>query len=164
MFAFILIALQAVEPAPPLEPSMMVVNRPQSVVSVDDFELSAIGSCEGREGSIEMQKLWLLQNKEVEIETPDGPRTVTVDREKLSITEVRDDDSTLKRIWQIDEMLTDEDEWLDLQLSLGVLQGALVVYWRETFQNRMYKQGLFRVAGSELVPLCEGQGGINVSH
>jgi hypothetical protein len=39
-----------------------------------------------------------------------------------------------------------------------------VLYWRETFQHRIYGQGLFRVVGQSLEPFCEGRAGVQASN
>jgi hypothetical protein len=49
---------------------------------------------------------------------------------------------------------------LDIQLKLVTFEGALALYWRETYLHRTYRQGLFEIQGMRASPLCEGAGGV----
>lgn len=67
---------------------------------------------------------------------------------------------------------------LDIRLSFVYIGGNLGVYWRETFENRPFKQGIFTFGDKwltrierdlqnvelELKPLCHGSGGVFSSH
>lgn len=175
MLAILLMVAQNIQPVPLLEPSMTIVSRepvviPDADVSREpevirdaDFDLSP-GSCDGIEGPVDMKNLWLLQDREVKIKTPVGPLIVTVDRDKLKIAEKDAGGRESVRVWEISRIFQDENERLDVQLSLGILERGLVVHWRETFQNRIYRQGVLRIDGRDVVLLCEGRGGFEVSH
>ncbi|HKE94961.1 MAG TPA: hypothetical protein VKB34_11685 [Povalibacter sp.] len=72
------------------------------------------------------------------------------------------DDQPIK-VYEIRRLLRGK-ELPDIDLTLGLLDRAVVVYWRETYKHRTYKQGLFKVVDGELTLPCEGFGGVDVSH
>lgn len=47
---------------------------------------------------------------------------------------------------------------IDVELSFVLLDGEIVVRWKETFVHRAYRQGLFRVQGSGIEEICTGTG------
>lgn len=53
------------------------------------------------------------------------------------------------------------EEYLDVELKLALVENQLALYWRETFQHRMYRQGLFRIVGDGLARWCDGEGGVS---
>jgi hypothetical protein len=163
MLAVMIIAAQAVQQAPAVPPTVTVIERsPRS--EIVDFEISGIGSCLRQGSSVDLRRLWLLEQPTVVVDTPAGPLTVTAEGDKLRIAEAADEAGRRVYVWEIGYMFADERGNADVRLRLGVLDSVLVLYWRETYQHRMYRQGLFRIAGREIVPLCEGEGGITWSH
>ncbi|HEX8643883.1 MAG TPA: hypothetical protein VF702_08220 [Allosphingosinicella sp.] len=165
MLAIMIVAAQPAQQMPPVPPSMTVIERASAAdAEGPDIVISEIGTCLRRGPPIDLRRLWLLENREVALDTPAGPLTVTVERDTLRIAEAAADGKRRVRIWEIGRMFEDERGRLDVQLSLGVLDSDLVLYWRETYRNRIYRQGLFRIPAGELVALCEGRGGITRLH
>jgi hypothetical protein len=48
----------------------------------------------------------------------------------------------------------------DIELKLVYVEGTLALYWRETYQHRQYRQGLFHIEGEHIARWCEGIGGV----
>jgi hypothetical protein len=165
MLAIMIMAAQPAVQAPPIPPSMTVIERPSSDdADGHDIVISEIGSCLRRGQPIDLRRLSLLESREVTVDSPAGPLWVTVQGDKLRIAEPAVGGSRRVRVWEIGSLFEDERGRLDVRLSLGVLDRDLVLYWRETYQNRIYRQGLFRILDGELVPLCEGRGGVTRRH
>ncbi len=59
-------------------------------------------------------------------------------------------------------MVGPEGASADVELKLGLYEQQIVLYWRETYRHRIYRQGLFRFEGQALVPMCEGEGGEDI--
>lgn len=105
----------------------------------------------------------LLQNRVVDVESPSGPTRVSIVRQSIHMRMLNAPDETTY-VRDIGGAVKRGEEEPDLELTLGLLGQRLVLYWRETFQHRMYRQGLFSIEGHELKPLCEGRGGVYISH
>jgi len=64
------------------------------------------------------------------------------------------------------------DERADVFVKLGFLRDRPVLYWRETYQHRPFRQGLLSIEPEAmnadwtgvLTHLCEGTGGVDISH
>lgn len=49
--------------------------------------------------------------------------------------------------------------WPDIFIKHATLQGRPVLYWRETYLHRQYRQGILKYVGPAIFELCEGIGG-----
>lgn len=87
----------------------------------------------------------------------DGENIYIVQKEKVEKSSI---------VFNADSVIDGDDgPRLDIDLSL-VLNSDLsevMVYWRETYKHRRFRQGLIRVAGMKAIPFCEGEGGVNSS-
>jgi hypothetical protein len=52
------------------------------------------------------------------------------------------------------------DHDLDVDLRFARLARQTLIYWKETYQHKIYRQGLFRIVGEHVESLCQGRGGI----
>lgn len=120
--------------------------------------LDPAGNCEGSGQSIDMHRVMFLENKTIDVSSPKGPLRLFFRGENFYAREVGQNSAHSLHYVDVDAEI-DEDNDLDIQLRFAYLDGSLKVYWKETFQNRIYRQGLFNVVGHELRSLCEGQGG-----
>jgi hypothetical protein len=140
----------------------VVATRPvQAGVAEPVSGLTPIGYCTAADGPVDLSRLWYLENRSVEAANHRvglGPQSVGIT--VLDATPVRTHHHDIP--WMVSERGSAGDP--DVELKLVVLEGQLAVYWRETYQHRMYRQGLFRVEGSRLVRWCEGMGGTYTSH
>lgn len=85
-------------------------------------------------------------------------RRLRIDGERLSIIS-----GELTRPIRIDSLLF-PDEDVDMELSFAVVDGELLLYWRETYRHRHYRQGFLRIVDDSLVEVCRGGGGVEMSH
>jgi hypothetical protein len=72
-------------------------------------------------------------------------------------------DDQVTSVYEIRRMLG-RQQLPDVDLTLGLLDGALVIYWRETYKHSSYSLGLFKFSNGKLIQLCEGSGGVDASH
>lgn len=121
-----------------------------------------LGSCSSGERRIDMQRVMFLENRTL-LTSESQPRLIEVRRETATI-EMEDREGALTTSYVPIDALIDDEADLDLELKLVVFEGEVMVFWKETFQNRIYRQGLVKLIGQDFVPVCEGQGGSEVSH
>ena len=119
-----------------------------------------LGRCGTGSGQVDLTRVAFLENRSFVQEGPNGPVRVTLTEESVALENESDhtivgDDISLAVAHNGD---------IDIDLKLGYLDRRLVVFWRETAKHRSYRQGLFAVAPPKLVPICEGRGGLDVSH
>lgn len=141
--------------------------RQGSVLSEDQLRgRDDIGTCSGRAGDVDLRRIMFLENTALIIEGPDGPLEISYERENVIVTELAPESDKREFFSSIDHMVSPKED-LDLELKLGHDGHQLLVYWRETFKNRIYRQGLLKVdasqlfkpSGSALTVMCEGRGG-----
>jgi hypothetical protein len=102
-----------------------------------------------------LSKVLFLGNQS--IETADGKRW-EIDGEHVSVQ--TPDPEHDRRTRDVGDIAV-PGEYLDVDLKFALVEGKFAVYWRETYQHRMYRQGLLKIDGEDLVKLCEGEGGIS---
>ena len=56
------------------------------------------------------------------------------------------------------------EEYMDIELSFVKLNAQRYIYWKETYQNRPYNQGLLIYKNDEIYSYCKGRGGAGVIH
>ena len=148
-----------VEPSP--EPRIL---SPEAQLRTID----TIGSCEGSGGSIDLRRVMFLENRSIVIDGSQGPLRISVERDDFLVEEIGEGSQHRQYYNDIGNEV-DESGELDIELKLASVEGRLVLYWKETFQNRIYRQGIFSINPSgfflateeSLTPLCEGRGGSN---
>lgn len=117
-----------------------------------------IGTCVGDAGRVDLSNLTLLSGREVTISGEVRSRLL---RQSVLI-DVNDDDGPRTVVHNVGAMI-DPAGGIDIQLSFARINDELAIFWRETFQNRSYRQGIM-TSGDALVSLCEGRGGMDYSH
>lgn len=130
------------------------------------LRLDTSGSCEGDGISIDMRRVMFLENRTLVIDGATGPLQLRVEGEDFAAEEIGEHSQHRTYAEPIDAM-TEPDEDLDIELKLALVNNQLALYWRETYQNRFYRQGLLAIEGRRffnseaggLRPLCEGRGG-----
>lgn len=120
-----------------------------------------IGTCEAGGRSYNLNRLMLLENDAVEIGGPHGPLRVSIAEEYVQIHALRPAPAHAVYSTNIGDAVEPHGD-LDVELKLGYFDGMLVVFWKETFRYRIYRQGLFRIAGQGVAPLCAGRGGVTI--
>lgn len=145
------------------QPTPVTAGPPGSGVAL---RLEVTGSCEGGGGSVDMRRVMFLENRTLVIDGATGPLQIEVDGEDFAIEEIGEGSGRRTYAERVDAMV-EPDEDLDIELKLALVDGRLALYWRETYQNRFYRQGLLAIEGRAffnpedrgLRPQCEGRGG-----
>jgi len=108
-----------------------------------------------------MRDMLFIENSDIPWTGADGETRARIGRQTLYID--RDGELGVETSWQIIAEEIDPDASLDLDLKFVLIDGAIGLYWRETFQHRMYRQGVFRFTWGQLTKVCEGRGGESFS-
>lgn len=131
-----------------------------------------LGSC-GKPGGgfIDLRTVVFSQDRELLLSSSIGRHRLLLVGQKFRFetSDSRDDDG--HEFGDVGHLVGEAGGQADLFLTLGSLEGHPVLYWRETYQHRLFRQGLFNISpgalkgmGSVLVPFCEGRGGGYTSH
>jgi hypothetical protein len=138
--------------------------QPITVVSVSEEQLPSfdpIGNCEGHGRSVDMRRVMFLENRSVDVDGPGGPFRLSIQGEELVAEGVHPGPERPHFYEDVDSRI-DMNSDLDIELKFAYFEGKLTLFWKETFNNRIYRQGLFDIVGHSLTPLCEGRGGSHV--
>ncbi len=123
-----------------------------------------LGSCLGPGGPVELRRAIFIENTVLDFVIRNRPMRIALMGQTVTISARRNDTDDEAHIQDIGETVATQSGAADVSLKLALLDGDVVVYWRENFQHRIYRQGLFRVAGLGLTPLCQGSAGTETSH
>lgn len=154
----LLVSSQAPPPprtAPPIDTPITVTNSRPSALA------GRIGTCIADGRAYDLHRLMRLENQAVETDGPRGPLRVSIAEEYVQIHTAGPGPARAVYATNIGDA-ADPDADLDVELKLGYFDGMLVVFWKETFRHRIYRQGLFRIAGESVTPLCAGRGGVTI--
>jgi hypothetical protein len=105
-----------------------------------------------------MHRVMFLENQSIDIESENPPIRVSIRGENFFAEELGNN-SRSRHFFESIDSIVDSTADLDIELKLAYFEGSLVLYWKETFHNRIYRQGLFSIIGHEVRRLCEGHGG-----
>lgn len=111
-----------------------------------------------------MENVIFIKNKSVKYRYADKFIVLKIKDENIKISAITETniEPDSERIINIDNLVGDSD--LDVSLTLILLDGEYGVYWRETFQHKKYRQGIYKFEGAGLVSVCAGEAGIDSSH
>ncbi len=129
------------------------------------------GSCIGPEKQFfDIRPVLFLQNRQLLLKSSAGPLRIELQRQHFQVYLENSPDG--------EHWATNIGEWVskgepaDVFLTLGYLDDKPVLYWRETFQHRSFRQGLMKISPEVakaqanwrkiLTPICEGQAGGDV--
>lgn len=129
-----------------------------NTVSPSNDNLRALGSCVGGRGPVSLSRVMFLENRILEWDGSSGPIRITLPRQSVNIKLLRAKKQDIY-IHNIGRLVGQGDSDADVHLKLALLDNRPVIYWRETYQHRIYRQGIFSIVGHNLVRLCEGEGG-----
>ena len=150
--------VSAVPAAPVAEERIIPVHS-----RIEAPTLSTAGRCETAGHSfVDMEALVRLPDTEISVADPNKSVSMRIEGEGVLIEWQSRDDGSFERI-RIDRLVAaDENDDPDLQLSFAQTTGGVALYWRETYQHRIYRQGLFRIVGARLEQWCQGRGGVYI--
>lgn len=144
------------------EPTSRVRSEPVTVTNSRPPAFAGrIGICEADGRSYNLNRLLRLENDAAEIDGPQGPLRVSISEEYVEISTAGTSPGRTVYSTNIGDAV-DPTGNLDVELKLGYIEGMLVIFWKETFRYRIYRQGLFRVSGEGVAPLCAGRGGVTI--
>ena len=145
-------------------PSEETIELPSSPPPPErPVNLLTIGSCLGPNGVVDLRRVMFLENQSLDLDSAEGRMRVELVRQSVRVR-MLDDPLDTRYLRHIASAVAQGEDDADVDLKLALFDGQPLVYWRETYQHRVYRQGLFRIVGHELEPLCEGHGGIGYSH
>lgn len=150
-------AILAETPVPATPPAHV---RP----STESTETTDPGSCRASSGPVDLRRVLFFENRALEFESPEGPMRIKLLGPHVDIDALNQNQRFRTFRQNIGNTVGHGEYDADVVLKLGLLDDRLVVYWRETVQNRPYRQGLFNVLGMRLEAVCEGRAaGVEVS-
>lgn len=133
-------------------------SRPMQV-SPQELWTSPVGACMSSERRNLMLELVPIEGRSIN-HFNGSPYTVMLDGERLKTFIDNPHRGRTQRIDQFIERRTD----LDLRLYFVQLGERTAIYWKEGYEDRIYRQGVLDLNGEHLSVLCEGRGGIEISH
>lgn len=123
------------------------------------FQIDPAGLCENPAVRVPMNQVLIGRSKVFEIEQG----TIVKRYEILDDTVVFSNSASPKLQTRVDvAALLTRFPSRKFDVEFAMFRGELMIYWREAIENREYHQGLFRIEGAALKPLCEGVGGMTV--
>jgi hypothetical protein len=142
------------------------VSPVTTVPPMRPFNLAASEICEGSAGPIDMARVMFLENRTLDFDGATGPLQLRLDGETFYSEEVGEHSGHRTYFNRIDALVQSGED-IDIDLKLALLNGRLVLYWRETYQHRFWRYGLVSIEGRALFgddavamrPLCNGRGG-----
>lgn len=132
--------------------------QPVQLTEEQTRSFDPLGHCEQNGHSIDMRRVMFLENRSIDMNSRTGPLRISIDHSDFIIEEVGQRSRHRRFINDVANTI-DPAGNLDIELKLAYYNGNLLLYWKETFQNRHYRQGLFNIVGADLTPLCTGVGG-----
>lgn len=121
------------------------------------------GHCIGKNKTIDIGKTAYLENKQILWTNEKKSFLVSLHDETVRVEPIKSLLPSPVHIYNIGHLVSPKSD-IDIRLKLALIDNELYIYWRETFEHRSYRQGMFHVSGEKLTPLCEGTGGLDRSH
>ncbi len=123
-----------------------------------DPDTVGLGYCGSDANSVDLTRIIIHERRWLDVFSAHGRTRVRVQGESVAFVRLEGDQRTTS--FNLGDIL-DGESGIDIELRIASVENQLAVYWRETFQHRIYRQGLLRIAEEGLLPWCEGRGGIS---
>lgn len=131
-------------------------SRETPVLSIYEYSIG-LGDCKNAEISVDLHGMMIISNQRVPVDATHESTYAEIQRDNIRILNTIHDGSALT-VSVSDFINLGED--LDISLDFVYVDRELYVFWRETFINREYKQGLVEFDGDgNLKEICRGVGG-----
>lgn len=140
----------------------VVESQPPAIANQSNITFDSIGSCGDRASRVDMRRVAFLENRSIDWGAGSRRMRVRLSGENAYVQAISARVNQPVNIHSV-ALTVQRDGDIDIQLKFAILDGELLIYWRETYQHRMYRQGLLRPELSQLVSLCEGRGGLDSS-
>lgn len=111
------------------------------------------GACLVNGGDNIIPQALFLENRSVSNINNTG-LNVSIHGERVRIFSDTDQGRNTRIDW-----LVDQSADLDIDLKFAIYRDEVVLFWRETYRHRIFRQGMFRLEGESLVSICTGRGG-----
>lgn len=138
-----------------------VASVPVTSVPEGELEIDPVGSCAAGGKRFDLRRVMFLENRSIDIDGPDGPLRISLDEDSINIEALG---GKARRSTYVNKIPYEIGDDVDVQLKLALHDGKLVLYWKESFLYRTYRQGMFSIVGQDIAFLCEGNGGSWRSH
>ena len=127
---------------------------------IPDRPLDRTGSCHGDKEKFDLSNIIFIENQAITLESAVSKFEFSIDGESIKVSQHGQDYVKVVDIGYEVEPKKD----IDIELKFAFLDHNFVLYWKETYQHRIYRQGLFQLTGGNIQFLCKGEGGILKSH
>lgn len=122
---------------------------------------SPLGHCDAGDHPVDLTWMMRVSNTEIRVMEAGVPAYYRIVRDTVVISP---DEGFDRLEWfSIPEFLHENGipgaRAMDVELAFVVIDGELALFWRETYRNRFYQQGLIGVSTEGLSLLCTGRGG-----
>jgi hypothetical protein len=126
------------------------------------------GTCKSKTDNVYLNEALFIKNEIVKEVTEEGFLLKKIIRDMLVI-ESYNSNGELVGSYPIDvkSQIAKGNKKLsgiDIELSFVSVGGSFGVYWKESYLNRPYLQGVFNLKNNHLEWFCEGEGGLSMSH
>lgn len=136
----------------------LMVTPSSTVTVVPANPPQRVGDCLSSAGiSFDLEKLLFIETESVIVQGPVETFRITIEGEHVRIADLKPKRDGIY-ITNIAYEVAPRDD-LDVKLKLAFISGDFVLYWKETFEHQIYRQGLFRFVKARPFALCEGKGG-----
>ena len=128
--------------------------------------LESRGYCKTKSTFIDLNDYFFLKERKIELNKGINEKTLEIEGEKIYISKIdKKSNERLTAVYAVDERIEDRaDLDIDLTLAFTPKLDDVVVYWRETFKYKSYRQGLVKISKDNIQLICEGRGGVDSTH
>jgi len=133
---------------------------------------SDLGSCLNDRGPpIDLRHVMLLPSHELTMDSRVGRVRISLDGQRFSLYLISSPDDE-HVVGDVGDIVGRPHARADVFVTIGFLHTRPVLYWRETYQHRTFRQGLLNIEPQAmngdwtrvLEPVCEGTGGVEIFH
>ena len=103
--------------------------------------LAGVGNCTGERGSVEMSRIMFLENRMLEADMAGERILITLIGQRIRIESLPTNNAGTVYVVDIGDAVSIDEYTADVELRLAVLDNKPVLYWKETFMHRIYRQG-----------------------
>lgn len=126
------------------------------------------GTCKNENGDVYLNEALFVNNEIVKIRLDAGYALLKIVRDFIDI-EIYNNESNLLESYRRDvkESISKKSKKLsgiDIKLSFVWVDNSFGVYWKESYLNKPYLQGVFKLRDFQLDWFCQGSGGFKTSH
>ena len=130
------------------------------------------GSCGTPGGqAVDIRRVMLLPDRAMAFDSSVGRVRISLDGQRFAL-HLLDAPEGDHFVGDVGDLISDGEERADVFVMIGSINARSVLYWRETYQHRSFRQGVLTVDpeavkadwNSILTPFCEGTGGVDVLH